>query len=246
MRQRIDEQGYNNLEQFESDFNLIVDNCMKYNSKDTYFYRAAVRLRDQGGVLLRKARKDVERIGFDSESGMHLTEAPEFKATPTFSWEDGRDGSKNKYISNSFLSKGAHRNIHVNLFPYSVDRLLVPANREHLSPDKQLQQLLEKFDLTCAMKSSPSRSKRLKLLKKTINDVRNEMSLKRVHPSHHHHHHHHHHRSSSSSSTPSTSASSSSAAPHPEPSQPKEERLKTNGHFPDDEGMYAENVLSDV
>ncbi|KAF3859516.1 hypothetical protein F7725_021915 [Dissostichus mawsoni] len=49
--------------------------------------------------------------------------------------------------------------------------------------DKQLQQLLEKFDLTCAMKSSPSRSKRLKLLKKTINDVRNEMSLKRVLPS---------------------------------------------------------------
>uniref|UniRef100_A0A3Q3GUR7 Bromodomain containing 1a n=1 Tax=Labrus bergylta TaxID=56723 RepID=A0A3Q3GUR7_9LABR len=139
MRQRIDAQGYNNLEQFESDFNLIVDNCMKYNSKDTYFYRAAVRLRDQGGSLLRKARKDVEKIGFDSESGMHLSEAPEMKVTPSFSWED-------------------------------VDRLLVPANREHLSPDKQLQHLLEKFDLTCAMKSSPSRSKRLKLLKKTIND----------------------------------------------------------------------------
>ncbi|KAJ4924592.1 hypothetical protein JOQ06_003545 [Pogonophryne albipinna] len=149
MRQRIDAQAYNNFEQFENDFNLIVDNCMKYNSKDTYFYRAAVRLRDQGGSLLRKARRDVEMIGFDSESGMHLQEAPEIKAERSFSWED-------------------------------VDRLLVPANRMHLSPDKQLQQLLEKFDLTCAMKSSPSRSKRLKLLKKTINDVRNEMSLKRL------------------------------------------------------------------
>uniref|UniRef100_A0A3B5AA85 Bromodomain containing 1 n=1 Tax=Stegastes partitus TaxID=144197 RepID=A0A3B5AA85_9TELE len=148
MRQRIDAQTYNNFEQFESDFNLIIDNCMKYNSKDTYFYRAAVRLRDQGGALLRKARRDVEKIGFDAESGMHLTEAPEIKAATTFSWED-------------------------------VDRLLVPANRGHLSLDKQLQQLLEKFDLTCAMKSSPSRSKRMKLLKKTINDVRSEMSLKR-------------------------------------------------------------------
>uniref|UniRef100_A0A3B4XF99 Bromodomain containing 1 n=1 Tax=Seriola lalandi dorsalis TaxID=1841481 RepID=A0A3B4XF99_SERLL len=155
MRQRIDAQAYNNFEQFESDFNLIIENCMKYNSKDTYFYRAAVRLRDQGGALLRKARRDVEKIGFDTESGMHLNDAPEIKAPPSFSWED-------------------------------VDRLLVPANRGHLSLDKQLQQLLEKFDLTCAMKSSPSRSKRLKLLKKTINDVRNEMSLKRVLPSHHH------------------------------------------------------------
>lgn len=112
----------------------------------------------------------------------------------------------------------------------SVDRLLVPANRDRLSQDEQLQQLLEKFDLTCAMKSSPSRSKRLKLLKKTINDVRNEISLKRVLPSHHH---------SSSSTAPSTSASSSSAASHPELAKPKEERLKPNGHFPDDEGTYG-------
>lgn len=194
MRQRIDAQTYNNFEQFESDFNLIVDNCMKYNSKDTYFYRAAVRLRDQGGALLRKARRDVEKIGFDSESGMHLAEAPEIKAAKTFSWED-------------------------------VDRLLVPANRGHLSLDKQLQQLLEKFDLTCAMKSSPSRSKRMKLLKKTINDVRNEMSLKRVLPSHHH-----------CLSPTSASTSSSSAASLPDLGKPKEERLKPNGQFPDDEG----------
>uniref|UniRef100_A0A3Q2SZ11 Bromodomain containing 1 n=1 Tax=Fundulus heteroclitus TaxID=8078 RepID=A0A3Q2SZ11_FUNHE len=89
MRQRVDAQAYTNLDQFEADFNLIVDNCMKYNSKDTYFYRAAVRLRDHGGVLLRKARRDVEKIGFDSESGVHLSEAPEAKAPPSFSWEDG-------------------------------------------------------------------------------------------------------------------------------------------------------------
>ncbi|XP_053271346.1 bromodomain-containing protein 1 isoform X2 [Pleuronectes platessa] len=194
MRQRIDAQAYNNFQQFESDFNLIVENCMKYNSKDTYFHRAAVRLRDLGGALLRKARRDVEKIGFDTESGMHLAEAPEIKTSTSFSWED-------------------------------VDRLLVPANREHLPLDKQLQQLLEKFDLTCGMKSSPSRSKRVKLLKKTINDVRNEMSLKRVVPSHRHH--------CSSSTTPSTS--SSSAPSHPERGRPKEERPKSNRHFPDDD-----------
>ncbi|KAM4712277.1 bromodomain-containing protein 1 isoform 2-T4 [Anableps anableps] len=189
IRQRIDAQAYTNLDQFEADFNLIVDNCMKYNSKDTYFYRAAVRLRDQGGVLLRKARRDVEQMGFDTESGMHLSEAPEIKAPPSFSWED-------------------------------VDRLLVPANREHLPLEKQLQQLLEKFDLTCAMKTSPSRSKRLKLLKKTINDVRNEISLKKLLPSHHH-----------------NPAFVSAPAPSPpELEKSTEDRLKPNGHFQDDEG----------
>ena len=89
MRQRIDAQVYSSLDQFEVDFNLIVSNCMKYNSKDTYFHRAAVRLRDQGGALFRKTRRDVERIGFDTESGMHLPEAPKVEAQPAFSWEDG-------------------------------------------------------------------------------------------------------------------------------------------------------------
>nr|XP_057933852.1 bromodomain-containing protein 1 isoform X6 [Doryrhamphus excisus] len=185
MRQRIDAQNYTNFNQFELDFNLIVDNCMKYNAKDTYFYRAAVRLRDQGGAVIRKARRDAEKIGFDAESGMHLMDIPEVKTT-SFSWED-------------------------------VDRLLVPANRNHLPPDKQLQQLLEKFDLTCAMKSSPSRSKRIKLLKKTINDVRSEMSLKIVPPSF---------------VAPSTSASASTAQSK---GVKKEEKWKANGHLPEDE-----------
>ncbi|XP_019738423.1 bromodomain-containing protein 1 isoform X1 [Hippocampus comes] len=203
MRQRLDAQKYSNFDQFEEDFDLIVDNCMKYNSKDTYFYRAAVRLRDQGGAVIRKARRDAEKIGFDAASGMHLDEAPRLKKS-SFSWED-------------------------------VDRLLAPANRSHLPLDKQLQQLLEKFDLTCAMKSSPSRSKRIKLLKKTINDVRSDMSLKRVQPSqhHHHHHHHHHHRISSSFSAAPSSAPSASSAEVA--AKLKEERWKPNGHFPDDE-----------
>lgn len=115
-----------------------------------------------------------------------------------------------------------------------MDRLLIPANRESVPLDRQLQQLLEKFDLTCGMKSSPSRSKRLKLLKKTINDVRNEMSLKRVLSSLH----------SAFSSTSSTLAPSLPFASHPEPGEPTDERLKPNGHFTDDEGMNEKRINS--
>uniref|UniRef100_A0A8C6TYH9 Bromodomain containing 1a n=1 Tax=Neogobius melanostomus TaxID=47308 RepID=A0A8C6TYH9_9GOBI len=185
MRQRINDQIYRSFDQFENDFNLIIDNCMKYNSKDTYFHRAAIRLRDQGGILLRKARREMEVIGLDTESGLHLDETPEQKPAPAFSWED-------------------------------VDHLLVPANRSHLPLEKQLQHLLEKFDLTCAMKSSPSRSKRLKLLKKNINDVRNEISLKRVQPYHR------------------LCYSNSISSGHSE--KPQEDRFKMNGHYTDDEG----------
>ncbi|XP_016413798.1 bromodomain-containing protein 1-like isoform X2 [Sinocyclocheilus rhinocerous] len=151
MRKHINVQGYKNLDEFEADFNLIIENCMKYNGKDTFFYRAAVRLRDQGGAVLRKTRRDVQKIGFDFETGMHLLEPPKIEPSAPFSWED-------------------------------VDRLLVPANREHMSLEEQLRELLEKLDLTTAMKSSPSWSRRLKLLKKIISDVRMELSLKKALP----------------------------------------------------------------
>ncbi|XP_006520899.1 bromodomain-containing protein 1 isoform X5 [Mus musculus] len=145
MRKRLEAQGYKNLHAFEEDFNLIVDNCMKYNAKDTVFYRAAVRLRDQGGVVLRQARREVESIGLEEASGMHLPERPIAAPRRPFSWEE-------------------------------VDRLLDPANRAHMSLEEQLRELLDKLDLTCSMKSSGSRSKRAKLLKKEIALLRNKLS----------------------------------------------------------------------
>lgn len=59
-----------------------------------------------------------------------------------------------------------------------VDRLLTPTYRQKTPLEDQLKELLEKLDLSIAMKHSPSRSKRLKLLKKTITEVRSEISLK--------------------------------------------------------------------
>ncbi|XP_062058642.1 bromodomain-containing protein 1 isoform X2 [Lepus europaeus] len=145
MRKRLEAQGYRSLPEFEEDFNLIVDNCLKYNAKDTVFYRAAVRLRDQGGAVLRQARREVDSIGLEEASGMHLPERPVAAPRRPFSWED-------------------------------VDRLLDPASRAHMGLEEQLRELLDKLDLTCAMKSSGSRSKRAKLLKKEIAALRNKLS----------------------------------------------------------------------
>ncbi|XP_060044793.1 bromodomain-containing protein 1 isoform X2 [Erinaceus europaeus] len=151
MRKRLEAQGYKNLTEFEEDFDLIVDNCMKYNAKDTVFYRAAVRLRDQGGVVLRQARRQVDSIGFEEATGMHLPERPAAAPRRPFSWDD-------------------------------VDRLLNPANRAHMVLEEQLRELLDKLDLTCAMKSSGSRSKRAKLLKKEIALLRNKLSQQHSQP----------------------------------------------------------------
>lgn len=90
MRKRIDAHEYKSFDEFEDDFNLIINNCMTYNAKETFFYRAAVRLRDHGGAILRKTRRDAERIGFDFSSGMHLPEPPKIEPSPLLTWEEGR------------------------------------------------------------------------------------------------------------------------------------------------------------
>lgn len=89
MRRKLESHLYRTLDEFEEDFNLIVTNCMRYNAKDTIFHRAAVRLRDLGGAILRHARRQAENIGFDTDVGIHLPESPKTKDFYRFSWEDG-------------------------------------------------------------------------------------------------------------------------------------------------------------
>ena len=91
-----------------------------------------------------------------------------------------------------------------------MDRILNPANRQHMSLEEQLKELLEKLDLSSAMKSSPSRSKRLKLLKKTITDVRSEIYLKTRHP----------------------------ASSEPKPADTEDKPLPPTGHSTQEEGKY--------
>ncbi len=50
MRDKVEKHMYKSMDEFEYDFVLIVNNCMTYNAKDTVFYRAAVKLRDQVSV----------------------------------------------------------------------------------------------------------------------------------------------------------------------------------------------------
>ena len=79
MREKIDGNVYKTFDEFEKDFNLIWKNCMAYNSEDTIYYRAAVRLRDQGKTLIRSARRMVDRTGIDPQTGLLTPDVPTVK-----------------------------------------------------------------------------------------------------------------------------------------------------------------------
>ncbi|XP_032566637.1 bromodomain and PHD finger-containing protein 3 isoform X3 [Chiroxiphia lanceolata] len=145
MRRKLESHLYRTLDEFEEDFNLIVTNCMRYNAKDTIFHRAAVRLRDFGGAILRHARRQAESIGFDIGVGIHLPESPKTEDFYCFSWED-------------------------------VDNILLPENRAHLSLEAQLKELLEKLDTVSTMRSSGARTRRIRLLRREINSIRQKLA----------------------------------------------------------------------
>lgn len=58
----------------------------------------------------------------------------------------------------------------------AVDSLLDPGNRLHLNTDEQLKALLDKLDMVTSMRTSGGRTKRIRLLRREINTLRQKMN----------------------------------------------------------------------
>ncbi|XP_063811017.1 bromodomain and PHD finger-containing protein 3 isoform X2 [Pseudophryne corroboree] len=145
MRHKLECHLYPSFLAFEDDFNLIVSNCLRYNSRETVFHQAALRLHQLGASILNHARRQADSFGYDPHTLMHLPEKPHTGDYYRFSWEE-------------------------------VDELLLPENRVHLSPECQLKELLEKLDIVSSVRASGARTKRLRLLRREINLLRQRLA----------------------------------------------------------------------
>uniref|UniRef100_A0A3B4T5X9 Bromodomain and PHD finger containing 3 n=1 Tax=Seriola dumerili TaxID=41447 RepID=A0A3B4T5X9_SERDU len=145
MRTKLEGHAYCSITDLEKDFDLMITNCLKYNSKDTMFHKAALQLREVGGAILRHAHRQSQSIGLDPNTGMHLPEAPNKHGFYHCTWDD-------------------------------VDSLLDPENRLHLTTDEQLKALLDKLDMVTSMRTSGGRTKRIRLLRREINTLRQKVN----------------------------------------------------------------------
>lgn len=68
MRLNLEKGLYPDLKSMEKDFDLMIANCLAYNNRDTVFYRAAIKMRDQCAVIFRQARKELESAGLLNEN----------------------------------------------------------------------------------------------------------------------------------------------------------------------------------
>jgi len=53
MQSKIDSHCYATIDQFEDDFQLMINNCMTYNEKGSVFYRIAVKLQREVSISAR-------------------------------------------------------------------------------------------------------------------------------------------------------------------------------------------------
>ncbi|XP_077569613.1 bromodomain and PHD finger-containing protein 3 isoform X2 [Stigmatopora nigra] len=88
MRTKLENHIYRSVADLEADFNIMVSNCLLYNNKDTVFHRAALRLRDLGGAVLRHAQRLATNVGLELATGMHLADSPQKREFYTCTWED--------------------------------------------------------------------------------------------------------------------------------------------------------------
>ncbi|XP_065313769.1 bromodomain-containing protein DDB_G0280777-like [Gordionus sp. m RMFG-2023] len=57
MRYKLLNNLYQSFEQFDRDFNLMIDNCKTYNPKDSIFYKSALKLKNQSAHVMTEAQK---------------------------------------------------------------------------------------------------------------------------------------------------------------------------------------------
>ncbi|XP_017781418.1 PREDICTED: peregrin isoform X3 [Nicrophorus vespilloides] len=63
MRLKLENSEYESLTVMEKDFDLMIANCLAYNNKDTVFYKAGIKMREQCGAIFKQGKKDLEAAG---------------------------------------------------------------------------------------------------------------------------------------------------------------------------------------
>ncbi|KDR22426.1 Peregrin [Zootermopsis nevadensis] len=193
MRTKLENFQYSNLDAFEKDFNLMINNCMAYNSRDTIFYRAAIKMRDQGGALIRQAKRDLEANGFDLTTGMLLPDGVT-SSSQSSSSSYGID-AKLSHISTPHLqqplpqtsqsgllqqpSQQQHRQQPEEGLAGEIDRELeavMDKSRSVANVDR-LSKLLELQDRSQGLRHGLARAKRVRLIKTEITKLRRKMAL---------------------------------------------------------------------
>ncbi|XP_024083809.1 peregrin [Cimex lectularius] len=155
MRNKIEAFEYSSLQEFQADFHLMINNCLAYNSKDTIFYRAALKMLDQGGALLKQAQQDLDLLGLNTGC-----------LSPSYSDVLQDDNSSKDCDFENKKNDSLHTS--------DIDTKLVNLTKEQNTMAKKdlLKKLNDLLELTKNIKPGQARKKRIKLIKTLLAKVK--------------------------------------------------------------------------
>lgn len=122
MLKKAESYKYKSFDDFENDFNLMIKNCMSYNSKDTVFYKAALKMREQGGFILREAKKYII-ANFNFKTGLFLEQPAKMEESEEqMEVEEDDDESDNLSLPEKQLDRVLRKLDEAHKMPLGVSR----------------------------------------------------------------------------------------------------------------------------
>ena len=149
MSNKLDAGQYPTLEAFEKDFNLMIQNCMIYNSPQTMYYKQALKLKEGAQLLFKQLRKDLETLVISNNNCDNASNAVQQPEAP--SQQEAKVEEMDKYVSEKY--------------------------RESDSLEQQLSKLEEFLRKAQQMPAGSLKVKRVRQLKSELAKVRRKLSL---------------------------------------------------------------------
>lgn len=63
MREKAQAGVYESIEDLETDFTLMIKNCLLFNVKESFYHKIGLKMKEQGGSVFRQARRELEKSG---------------------------------------------------------------------------------------------------------------------------------------------------------------------------------------
>jgi len=126
MKAKIDNFEYGNLDDLETDFLQIIDNCLSYNEENTYIYQAGVILRESGNQIFDKERAKIKnKVTKQMKKNVGSSESSDEKVTFLDYLGDSNEKSSTSNQEKSSECKNVIKPMKIN-----VQRLEAPVGKE--------------------------------------------------------------------------------------------------------------------
>lgn len=128
---------YKSVKDLESDFFLMISNCLRFNPKEGYFYKIALKVRKCGNQILMRAKEVEQKVKYNVESGAHPDEQITLDNVAKFGFSPVDQSTNNKSSAKSKSRKKEPSESDSVELGCSTSNLLTPAGNKLVKSTKK-------------------------------------------------------------------------------------------------------------